>query len=457
MTNLVIDFPQALPAGTVLHVQVDDRVFDVSCPAQISPPNFARVAVCTDRQVILYFDLMVPAAVHAVSVSAALSDGSPLFAALPTTLGEPAMLDPDAESGLCFVPVAVMPTGHAPATAPPAGSESCAAGPGTTTATTVTSFAYGTTGPVTLTGLQISGGSVFTALTQLDQGTYDVASAPLPCGLPTTLASAAGTVIGGPIVAAGSVFWATADGVLTVPAAGGPAQVVAPGPLAAPVFFAASAEYLAWIDLGGTVQRLGLAGGPATVMAAGWGAGAGVAVDETDIYFSVVGDADWGAGPDYGRGGSVLRVPVTGGDVAAVAANQQAPRDLVLGDGELYWASPGTHSGDVPASSAGNPDGLIVRQSLSGGAPIVLASGETNPGNLHLLGAAPLYPILYWTAGGLGLGYTTREMPAAGGTPVTALGGQGLAFDADRVYWWEPGPSGEEGNLSSALVLSAPR
>jgi len=457
MTNLVIDFPQPLPAAAVVHVHVNDQVFDVTCPAQISPPNFAVVAACSDKGIVLNFDLMVPAAVMSVTVSADLSDGTPLFANLPTSLGAPVMRDPVGNAALCDVSVAIVTDGHTPATTPLPGSDSCAADTVPGGPALVASFPYGAAGLANITGLQAAGGGLFAAVDHFDQGTYDVAYVPLPCGPPVALASAAGTLIGGPIAAAGSVFWATTDGVFAVPLAGGAVQGVAPGPLAAPVFFAATTSALFWIDLGGTVQRVDFAGGPATVVAAGWGAGAGIAANDTNVYFSVIGDADWTAGADYGQGGLVLSVPTAGGDVVAVAANQQAPRALTVSATDLYWASAGTHVGDVPAASVGNPDGLIVRQSLAGGAPVVLAAGETNPASLQLLDASPLYPVLYWTGGGLGYGYVAREMPAAGGVPTPASGGDGLTVDADRSYWVDQAFTADGGATFSAVIFSAPR
>lgn len=454
-TNLVIDFPQPIPASATVHIQVNERAFDVSCPSQahIQQTSFGQVSVCSDKEMVLYFDSMAPDAVHTVSVSADLPNGSALFPSLTTRLGRPVMSDPDGNPGVCDLPIVILATGHTPGTAPPAGSESCAGRQGT-----VASFPYGTTGPVTITRLQAVDNTLFMALNHVNQGTYDVASVALPCGPPAILTSAMGTIIGGPIVASGSVFWATTDGVLSVPAVGGPEQIMAQGPLMAPVFFAATTDFLLWIDFGGAVQRLALSGGSATMIAAGWGAGAGIAADGTDAYFTVVGNAAWTAGADYGQGGLVLMTPLSGGAVMTVAANQQAPRDLVLSSTDLYWTSAGTHSGGVPSVSSGNPDGSVVRQSLSGGAPVVLASGETNPTNLHLLDAAPLYPVLYWTGGGLARGYEPREMPAAGGTAVPAQeGGNGLAFDTDRVYWWDQVLTRDNGGLFSAVVFSGPR
>jgi len=449
-TNLVIDFPQPIPEGTAIHVKVNDQTFDVTCPVQLQPPNFAQIANCTDQQLVLYFDLMVAAAVQTVTVWADLPDGTRLFGPAPTSLGTPAMNDPVGHSGLCDLPVSVLGAGHSPSATPAPGWEACAGG------ATVAAFDYGDGGPATITALQVADGSAFMGVNHAGQGAYDVASVALPCAPPAILASAKGTIIGGPIVAAGSVFWATTDGVLTVPVLGGPAQVAAPGPLMEPVFFAATTTALVWIDFAGTVQRLDLSGGPAMPVAASRGVGGGIAASDTTIYFSVVGNADWSAGAGFGQGGAVFAVPVTGGDVLTIAAAQQAPRDLVVSATDLYWASAGTHSGDFPAMSAGNADGLIVRQPLAGGPPLVLATGEANPTNLHLLDAAPLYPVLYWTDGGLGDGYAGREMAAAWGPPATVTGGSGLAFDADRVYWWQPVFTGGAG-LFSAVVLSAPR
>jgi hypothetical protein len=48
-------------------------------------------------------------------------------------------------------------------------------------------------------------------------------------------------------------------------------------------------------------------------------------------------------------------------------------------------------------------------------------------------------------------------MPAAGGAPLLAKGGNGLTFDPDRVYWWDQAYTADDDGMFSAVVLSAPR
>jgi hypothetical protein len=450
-TNLVIKFPQPIPGPATIHLTINDHTFDLDCPAQQTP--LGQVTYCANKDRVVYFDSLDPSSIETVSVSVDLANGLTLFGSLRTDIGIPQMTDPDGNPGVCDVFVTILTTVDAPNDAPPEKSVSCISPAGVVT---VASLPYPTNTPETIVGLALADGPVFIAVNESGAGTYKILATTLPCAAPVVLFAAPGAVTGGPVILQGEVYWSTDSGVFGVPTSGGSQTTVASVSLAPPVFFTGSADALFWIDFSGTVEQFSLGSASPTVLATGFGAGGGIAVNTSDVYFTVLGNADWNAGVNYGQGGQVLTVPIGGGDVMIFAQDQQAPSSLVLTDTDLYWVNPGTHSSASPSLSRPNADGSIIKIALTGGIPQTLLSGETNPSSLRYLPPAPLYPTLYWTDGGLATSVFARSMAAVGTTAISAEGGTGLTFDSDRVYWWEQVFNDNNG-LFSSVVFSAPR
>ncbi|PKN31840.1 MAG: hypothetical protein CVU63_21840, partial [Deltaproteobacteria bacterium HGW-Deltaproteobacteria-20] len=91
--------------------------------------------------------------------------------------------------------------------------------------------------------------------------------------------------------------------------------------------------------------------------------------------------------------------------------------ELRVDDTHVYWAS---------------PSGGTVRRALrTGGAEEALASGQSQPRDVDLVG-----PYLYWVNQGDG---TVRQIPKAGGSAKTLVTGQvspnSVAASATHVYW----------------------
>ena len=145
-----------------------------------------------------------------------------------------------------------------------------------------------------------------------------------------------------------------------------------------------------------------------------------VAVDGGAVYWN-----------EYASPGSVMTAPVAGGAAAAVAAQQNGPRNLAIAGGNVF---------SINLWILGNDSGAVMKAPVAGGAPIALASAQDNPNGIAVDGES-----VYWA----NLGGTMVKLPIAGGAAVTlasAQPGPQMAVDATNVYWTNIGSVDDTGS-----------
>ena len=211
----------------------------------------------------------------------------------------------------------------------------------------------------------------------------NVLGAPLGGGTVTTLASAQD----GPwaVTSNGaSLFWANEgtyaggfkDGTLAslVLGSGGSPTTLTSAQYA-PAAVAVDQNNVYWVDAGsGAILRLPLAGSAAgpTTLASGAlvGTPRAIAVDGTNVYWT-----------NYKSAGAVSKVPIGGGAVTTIAANQSYPYGIATDGANVFW----TNSGN----------GTVMAAPIGGGLARILASGQATPEAIAVDGES-----VYWVTHG---------------------------------------------------------
>jgi hypothetical protein len=242
-----------------------------------------------------------------------------------------------------------------------------------------------------------------------------------------------------------------------------------------PGAIAVDSTYVYWTDIDaaegvlpgtGRVMRVSKCGGPPiTLASAGMDEAVGIALDETSIYWTVDSLSN-------AMSGSVVRLAKDGGAPITLASGMfQQPSYIVVDATNAYWSNFGSSStdgtvmkmplegGDVVtvASSQAGIDGLtedatslywiahgVVRIAKAGGTPLTLAPAGTNgEGNVLAVDATNVY----WTQALEGL---VLSVAVDGGGITTLASDQpqaaSLAVDATNVYWG-----------AESLMLSVPK
>jgi hypothetical protein len=177
-------------------------------------------------------------------------------------------------------------------------------------------------------------------------------------GAPTAVLEDAGRPLN-MVVAGGALFFG-GDGLVTLPLDGGPVgEAGLPGSVQ---YVAADATHLLWSLYGGEIRRVPLAGGPEELVAPGPNDLTSLIVGPTHIYLATFG-------------GKIGRVPLDGGPVELLSTSERFARGLALDGDVLYWA----------AGPEGAADGLI-RRLRPGGSPETFAAGQGKPDSIVVAG-----------------------------------------------------------------------
>jgi hypothetical protein len=130
-----------------------------------------------------------------------------------------------------------------------------------------------------------------------------------------------------------SVYWTSFGDpcmVMKAPLNGGRpatlAKVTGPG-----FGIAVDATHVYWVTVN-AVMRVALAGGSEDTLAAT--GGTGIAIDETSVYFT-----------DHASPGSVNKVPLAGGPATVLASGQAVPAGIVVDATSVYWVNQGDGAG----------------------------------------------------------------------------------------------------------------
>lgn len=188
--------------------------------------------------------------------------------------------------------------------------------------------------------------------------------APLTGGTPSLLspgeANDAGQLHGAGIaVDAQYVYWTnTSDGlemggILRVPVTGGLQVTLAAGD--DPWAVAVDANFVYWANAGrfnlsnGSIMKVPIGGDGAIPLAQGQSNPHGIAIDDTNIYWTNTGTG--------ANDGSVMKMPLGGGTPVALASQLQNPQGIVVDETSVYWTNGGTFYGGY----GNNGDGQVMK------------------------------------------------------------------------------------------------
>jgi hypothetical protein len=207
-----------------------------------------------------------------------------------------------------------------------------------------------------------------------------------------------------------------ADGSAPTPsddAEAGPGVVVLASNQACPIAIAVDDTSVYWANWApmapGSIVKVPLAGGEPTTLAANLDQPLSLAVDAMNVY--------WTTGND--SAGTVMKVPLAGGSPTTLASIQAgSPSALAVAGSNVYFTTGG---------------GVVMSVPVGGGAPVTLASGQDNPFQVVLEGTG-----LYWANYDPSGAGAIMTLAIGGSTPVALASGivpQGLAATSASVYW----------------------
>jgi hypothetical protein len=201
---------------------------------------------------------------------------------------------------------------------------------------------------------------------------------------------------------------------------------------------------------GGTVLKVPLSGGLVTTLASAQAFPYGLVVVGSNLYWSNLGTQTVSGGPVPSTG-SIVEVPVGGGAATTLAASVDEPADLATDGENVYWTTPNS----------------VVKLEVASGNSTTLASGQTNPSTPAVDDSS-----VYWLNEDANP-WALVKVAVEGGVPSTVVSGdgsqqslEGLAIDSTSIYWGFQGVSetpwliraaktgGPPSTLASSEILS---
>jgi hypothetical protein len=220
--------------------------------------------------------------------------------------------------------------------------------------------------------------------------------------------------IRGLAVDAESVYWVefTGDVVMKAPIAGGSPTTLASGQ-AGPVAMALDASNVYWSNLqDSTIMKVPIGGGTPTMVTSATGPRT-LAVDSSNIYFSV--DT------------AVLAAPIGGGATTTLTPGTGVIDQIVVDSGTLYWTVTG---------------GAVMSMPVAGGTPKTVYAGVSSELSFSLAVDATSVYVAGDGDGCASTPFGVTSVPHGGGkgtTLVTGLFGNALAVDSASVYTFTGG------------------
>jgi hypothetical protein len=196
-----------------------------------------------------------------------------------------------------------------------------------------------------------------------------------------------------------------------------------------PSNLAVDATSVYWTNFGGgSVVKVGLAGGMLTTIAQGQFKPSGIGVNGANVYWTNFSN------------GTIMTAATSGGGTASTLANTQGePYALTVDATNVYWTNIGAGAASV-----------VQIAQTGAGSPITLVSGLSSPGALTTDGT-----FAYWTdsvAGAVG-----KIALGGGGVPLTLATGQagveGIGI-ANSDLFWAVGTKIEEGTTAAGTPLA---
>jgi hypothetical protein len=194
-----------------------------------------------------------------------------------------------------------------------------------------------------------------------------------------------------------------------------------------PGAIAVDSTYVYWADNSGGnrgIRRMPLGGGAVTTLATvNANSLESIAVSSSAVFWTDIG------------AGTVMSVPLAGGEVTALASSQNNPANIAVDETNVYWTNLGTWKSDETTSYV---DGAVMSVPLRGGTPTALATGVSKPEAITVDAVN-----IYW--GSVGAQNTVMQLPKGGGTAIalnvgpgsgtTGPGLLGIVSDGTNVYW----------------------
>lgn len=198
-------------------------------------------------------------------------------------------------------------------------------------------------------------------------------------------------------------------GILKIPVTGGPPAVLVQG--RSPLRLAVTSDGIFWTNQDGTVMRAGLDGSNPRVLASGQRP-LDLAVDSASVYWTNGYQAHDPAEPR-----AIQKVPIAGGPITTIAARESQPTAIAVDSAFVYWSTQGGSIRKAPlnggpavtlATGQDQPSDLLVDAgsvywvNSLGGEVMVLPRGasaavELTSGAQDLVGLALDADSLYWT------------------------------------------------------------